>query len=97
MRLTEYGDGANPSDMPQKHQPVDPDRHRASLARLDAIFRSISDTVSEVSQWRCPYKNAQDRCTANFGCRNQQRKVPAGELYICTGDDNLDYRDAWEV
>ena len=67
------------------------------MARLDAIFRGISEAVNQVSTWRCPYKNAQDRCTAGFGCRNQLRQVPPGELYICTGDDNLDYRSAWEV
>ena len=80
-----------------QEQPVDKARYQASMSRLDAIFRSMSDTVTEVSQWRCPYKNAQDRCTAKFGCRNQDRTVPAGELYICTGDDKLDYRSAWEV
>ena len=78
-------------------QSVDKERYDASIARLDAIFRVMSDTVTEVSQWRCPYKNAQSRCTANFGCRNQDRNVPDAELYICTGDDNLDYRSAWEI
>ena len=57
----------------------------------------MSDTVGEVSTWRCPYKNVKDRCTANFGCRNQDRAVPEGELFICLGDDNLDYQSAWEV
>lgn len=80
-----------------KEQSVDKERYRASMARLDAIFRGMSDTVTEVSGWRCPYKNAQSRCTAQFGCRNQQRKVPQGDLYICVGDDNLDYRSAWEI
>lgn len=77
--------------------PVDKERYNASIKRLDAIFRGISDTVTDVSQWRCPYKNAQDRCTANFGCRNQDRNVRESELYICAGDDNLDYRSAWEI
>ena len=72
------------------------ERYRASVARLHEIFSGISETVTEVSQWRCPYKNADDRCTANFGCRNQDRSVPEGELYPCTGSDDLDYRPAWE-
>ena len=76
---------------------VDRERYDASIRRLDAIFRGMSDTVTDVSQWRCPYKNVQDRCTAKFGCRNQRRDVPEGELYICAGDDKLDYRSAWEV
>ena len=78
-------------------QDVDRERYMASMARLQEIFRGMSDTVTEVSKWRCPYKNVEDRCTAKFGCRNQDRTVPQGELFICTGDDNLDYRGAWEV
>jgi hypothetical protein len=77
--------------------PTDLKRHRASLARLEGIYRDISATASQVSTWRCPYKNAQDRCTAAFGCRNQDRAVPDGQLFLCAGSDNLDYRSAWEV
>ena len=76
---------------------IDREGYEASVVRLTDIFRGVSDTVTEVSKWRCPYKNVQDRCTANFGCRNQDRTVPKNEMYICTGTDNLDYRSAWEV
>ena len=79
------------------HQPIDRERYRASLARLDAIFRDISDTVNQVSAWRCPYKNVSDRCTAKFGCRNQLRRGGRDDLPVCTGSDDLDYRSAWEV
>ena len=79
------------------NQPVDKKRYQASVARLYDIFGEMSNTVNEVSEWRCPYKNVEDRCTALFGCRNQDRSVPAGELYICTGSDDIDYRGAWEV
>jgi hypothetical protein len=78
-------------------QPVDKRRYEASVTRLTGIFQDINDTAAEVSTWRCPYKNAQDRCTASFGCRNQDRSVPDGERYICTSSDKLDYRSAWEV
>ena len=78
-------------------QQVDIERHQASLSRLTHIFREMSETETAVSNWRCPYKNVNDRCTASFGCRNQDRVVPAGELFICTGSDHLDYRSAWEV
>ena len=78
-------------------QPVDRARYEASVARLHDIFADISDTVTRVSKTRCPYMNVETRCTANFGCRNQDRTVPAGELYICTGSEDLDYRSAWEV
>ena len=76
---------------------VDRARYEASVERLYNIFKDISATVGEVSSWRCPYKNVEDRCTANFGCRNQDRSVPPGELYVCTGSDKLDYRSAWEI
>ncbi len=78
-------------------QPVDRERYRKSIERLTDIFRDMSDTVSDVSTRRCPYKDVKNRCTAKFGCRNQDRTVPDGELFICLGDDNLDYRGAWEV
>ena len=78
-------------------QRIDKDRYRASLARLEDIFRDMSNTANEVSAWRCPYKNADDRCTAGFGCRNQDRMVPENELFVCLSDDKLDYRSAWET
>jgi hypothetical protein len=83
--------------MAEESQRVDPERYRRSLERLTEIFRGISETANVVSSYRCPYKNARDRCTAQFGCRNQDRSVYPGELYLCTGDDNLDYRSAWET
>jgi hypothetical protein len=78
-------------------QRIDRERYQASLDRLEAIFRDMSNTASEVSAWRCPYKNAEARCTASFGCRNQDRSVPKGELFSCLSDDRLDYRSAWEI
>jgi len=76
---------------------VDKVRYEASIAHLHTIFEGMSDTANQVSTWRCPYKSAESRCTANFGCRNQDRSVPTGEAYICTGSDDLDYRLAWET
>jgi hypothetical protein len=77
-------------------QRFDTEHYLESIGRLQEILRGISETVTEVSKWRCPYKNVEDRCTASFGCRNQDHKVPVGKLSLCTGDDNLDYRNAWE-
>ena len=83
--------------MQSVNQKVDKEMYRASMERLYDIFKGMSETVNQVSTWRCPYKTVKDRCTATFGCRNQLRtKVPA-ELPICTGSDNLDYRSAWQV
>jgi len=78
-------------------QKVDKKRYEHSLSRLYDIFSGISGTASEVSTWRCPYKNMHDQCTASFGCQNQNRNVPEGKSFICTGSDLLDYRSAWEV
>ncbi len=75
---------------------MDKERYQASMARLQKIFQDISDAATQGSTWRCPYKNAQDRCTAQFGCRNQSVTDINAGLALCTGSDDLDYRDAWE-
>ena len=77
------------------HHKLDKKQYEASISRLSEIFSDISDTVNQVSTWRCPYKNAHDLCTANFKCRNQLRNNVATTLPVCTGSDNLDYRRAW--
>ena len=79
------------------HQNVDKERHKASVSRLYDIFKDMSETADEVSKWRCPYKDAKSRCTANFGCRNQHFTNVPDDLPLCTGSDNLDYRSAWEL
>lgn len=76
---------------------ADPERYRRSAERLTEIFRGISERVTEVSVWRCLYKNAQDRCATGFGCRNQNRAISPGELYCCESSDSLDYRSVWET
>lgn len=78
-------------------QEVDKESYKASIERLHDIFKDMSKSVEKVSRWRCPYKNAEDRCTANFGCRNQDRDVTPGNLYICNDNNELDYRSAWEI
>ena len=68
------------------------------LDRLTEIFADIVVQADEQSLMRCPYKNARDECTAQFGCRNQRRKIVDGEKRLaCVGDDELDYRTAWET
>ena len=68
---------------------------------LDRLTEILADIVVEAdrrSLTRCPYKNARDECTAQFGCRNQRRKVvDAEKRLVCVGDDKLDYRTAWET
>ncbi len=83
--------------MPETTPPVDKEKLKASMARLYEIYRDIGETANEVSRWRCPYKDAQDRCTAQFKCRNQLFTGTPDELAICTGSDKLNYRAAWEI
>ena len=78
-------------------QKADKKRYEASISRLMDIYRGISDSANEVSQWRCPYKNVSDRCTAVFGCRNQLFDQGRENPAQCTGSDELNYRTAWEI
>ena len=76
---------------------MDKEKYEKSLSRLESIFREMSSSVTDVSKWRCPYKNVENHCTAKFGCRNQDFDVPQNELYKCMGSDKLDYRSAWDI
>ncbi len=76
---------------------VDPAEYQARLDRIGELLTSMIERAGELSTQRCPYKNRFDRCTAQFGCRNQRRPDVAGELKVCAGDDRLDYRSAWET
>ena len=64
------------------------EKYKQSLARLAEIMEPMNDIAMAQSQFRCPYKNRFDRCTAKFGCRNQ-RKQEAGELMLCASDDKI--------
>jgi hypothetical protein len=77
--------------------PIDPAAWQARLDRIGELLASIMDTATEVSTRRCPYRDRLDRCTAQFGCRNQRKPADPGEPRRCGGDDRLDYRSAWET
>ena len=76
---------------------VDKGHVQASMARLQDILQGIGETANRVSTWRCPYKDAQDLCTACFGCRNQSHPPAGDDLPTCLGSNDLDYRNAWEA
>ena len=65
----------------------DKERFQASLTRLWEIYKDIGAVANEVSTWRCPYKNARDRCTAKTS------PSPTGPASPLT----TDYRSAWEL
>ena len=85
---------------------LDADAWQERLDRLSSVLATIADHADAQAQWRCPYKDRHDRCTAAFGCRNQ-RRPPAGDprfehgpdrpRFLCAGDDRIDYRSAWET
>lgn len=78
-------------------QRIDAAEYRLRLERIGELFASMMDRAAELSTHRCPYRNRLDRCTAQFGCRNQRRAAQPGELKACGGDEALDYRSAWET
>jgi hypothetical protein len=78
-------------------QKIDRAEYQKRLDRLTEILSAMAAHATEVSAWRCPYKNRLDQCTAQFGCRNKRKSKLAGGLPVCAGDDKLDYRNAWET
>ena len=76
---------------------ADADAARKSMSRLQSIFRDIAVKAEESFRERCPYKNAQSRCTAKFGCGYQHFTADPSSLPVCTGSDKLDYRSAWDT
>ena len=78
-------------------QKVDLEQYQKILNRLTELFTSMVVHADELSKSRCPYKNRLNQCTANFGCRNKRKPMKAGSLPNCAGDDQLDYRGAWET
>ena len=75
---------------------IDEREYRERLEQITDLFSRMIQRAGELSTERCPYKNRLDQCTAKFGCRNQGKPPTKGGLLVCTGDDKLDYRSAWE-
>lgn len=76
---------------PQAKSRGEPARYRESLAKLQEIFVCITETATEVSRERCPYKDASQGCAAGFRCRNQVlNKSGSGREFMCAGD-NLNF------
>ena len=70
--------------------------NRPPIKRLDCRHPRHRHPADEQATFRCPYKNRFDQCTARFGCRNQRKPQKPDGLFQCGGDDQLDYRSAWE-
>ena len=70
--------------------------YQARLDRITNIFADMVQHADELSLSRCPYKDRHNHCTAKFGCRFQDRTSVADTI-VCTSDDKLDYRTAWDM
>ena len=75
---------------------IDKAEYEKRLNKITQIFEGLVVHADEQATYRCPYKNRFDHCTAQFGCRNQ-RKIDEGTGLLCVGDDQLDYRSAWDT
>ena len=51
---------------------LDRDQIQKRFDRITEIFSGIVDHAGTTSLVRCPYRNADDLCTALFKCRNQE-------------------------
>jgi hypothetical protein len=85
------------SEPPPEPDQIDAAAWQERLDRMSELLGSMIAVATEQATHRCPYKNRFDQCTAQFGCRNQRRPRGPGELKVCGGDDNIDYRPAWET
>ena len=75
---------------------IDEDEYQKRLDQITDLYSAMIQHADVLSTQRCPYKDRFDQCTAKFGCRNQGKPPTPGGLFVCTGDDKLDYRSAWE-
>lgn len=98
--MSSNGHSRNGLARPKSHggmAKADAEAARNSMSRLQSIFRGIAVKAEESFKERCPYKNAQSRCTAKFGCGYQHFTENPAALPVCTGSDKLDYRSAWDT
>lgn len=72
------------------------DEYQKRLDRITEIFSDMVEQADEQSNFRCPYRNRHDECTAKIRCRSQQSPRDGGTLQICGHNGTFDYRDAWD-
>lgn len=75
---------------------LNPEEYRKRVDRVTEMFSGMVEHADEQSRTRCPYRDAQDACTALFRCRNQVDGEFSDSPPRCTHDGAFDYRTAWE-
>jgi hypothetical protein len=75
---------------------LDPDQIQKRFDRITEIFSGIVEYAQTSSLSRCPYRNADDLCTALFKCRNQEVDESKPGVLSCGHNGTFDYRPAWE-
>lgn len=78
-------------------EPINKEAVELRRTRLTKILSEIVDQAATQSLTRCPYRNQNDLCTAQFRCQNQGTRDGEQGLAQCLCDGKLDYRSAWEV
>lgn len=79
--------------MSKSDKKIDPAEYQKRLDRMTEMFSDMVSHAETVSQFRCPYRDKHDRCTAEFTCRNQ---TDDEDTVRCGHDGQFDYRSAWE-
>ena len=80
----------------EENNKVDVVKAEESLDRLFTMYRDMAVKADSVMQSRCPYKDADSRCHAKFGCRNQFFTNDPTAIPVCAGSDLIDYKEAWD-
>ena len=76
---------------------IDHEEFARRIDRISEIFNQLAAHAEKQTLSRCPYKNRLGLCTAQFGCRNQGLRDTEQGLPVCLGDDQLNYRSAWDT
>jgi len=75
---------------------LEPEEAQKRIDRISEMFSEIVSHAEKMSQTRCPYRDRNDYCTADFRCRNQRPPAVKDAPHGCDHDGNFDYRSAWE-
>ncbi|MDP6565428.1 MAG: ASKHA domain-containing protein [Alphaproteobacteria bacterium] len=70
--------------------------YQRRLDDIAGLFTEIVDRAQDQIRERCPYRTAEDRCSAKFGCANRRPAEVDGEAGLCAHDGTFDFQSAWD-